>query len=477
MGKFDEIAFIDATEQAELVRKKQVTPIELVDTAIERIERLNPTINAVITTVFEQARESAISKLPEGPFTGVPFLLKDLTASLAGVRTTEGSAFVGDYVPDFDSELVKRFKRAGLVIMGKTNTPEFGLAVTTEPYLFGPTKNPWDTSRTTGGSSGGSAAAVAAGLVPMAHGNDGGGSIRIPSSCCGLFGLKPTRGRNPLGREYGDIISGIVAEHVLTRSVRDSAALLDATTGNEPGDPYWAPPMTRPFLQEVGADPSRLRIALSTIAITGGYVHADCISAVHDAAKLCTDLGHEVEEVSLPISAELYILALASIWTSGCAYSIDHWARKLGRQPTPDKIETATWTLYEMGRQQTASQYLLAIEAAQLISRDMSEFLLSYDILMTPTLNEPPVPIGYFAPAPDDPMQGWLRSGDFSAFTTICNLTGQPAMSVPLTCNVDGLPIGTQFIGRFGDEATLFRLAAQLEEVRPWTGYRPPISA
>ena len=475
MGNLDEITFYDAMAQAELVKEKQVTPLELVNAATERIERLNPTINAVITTAFEQAREAA-GKLPEGPFTGVPFLLKDLTASLAGVRTAEGSAFLGNYVPDFDSELVKRLKRAGLVILGKTNTPEFGLSVTTEPRLFGPTRNPWDTSRTTGGSSGGSAAAVAAGFVPMAHGNDGGGSIRIPSSCCGLFGLKPTRGRNPLGREYGDIIGGIVVEHALTRSVRDSAALLDATSGNEPGDPYWAPPPARPFLLEVGADPGKLRIAYSTTPVMGGSVHADCVSAVHDAAKLCVDLGHDVEETSPPVPAELYILALGSIWTSGAAYSVDHWARKLGREPTPEKIETATWTLYEMGCQQTASQYLLAVEAAQLISRDMSQFLTGYDILITPTLNEPPPPIGYFSPSPDDPMQGWLRSGDFSAFTTLCNLTGQPGMSMPLTWNSDGLPLGTQFIGRFGDEATLFRVAAQLEEARPWANRRPPVS-
>ena len=238
-----------------LVRRKEVKAIELVDAAIDRIERLNPTLNAVVTPMYDLARKAASGPLPDGPFTGVPFLLKDLLASYAGVRFTEGSAFLSDYVPDHDSELVARHKRAGLIVVGKTNTPEFGILPTTEPRLFGPTHNPWDVGRTTGGSSGGSAAAVAAGLVPMAHGNDGGGSIRIPASCCGLFGLKPTRGRNPLGPDYGDMFSGLVAEHAITRSVRDSAALLDATSGPDLGDPYWAPPPARPFLQEVGADP------------------------------------------------------------------------------------------------------------------------------------------------------------------------------------------------------------------------------
>ncbi len=477
MAKTDELAGIDATAQAELVRRGELRPADLVDAAIERIERLNPTLNAVVTPMFEQGRAAAGGLLPDGPFRGVPFLVKDLIASCAGVPMREGSAFLHGLVPGHDSELVKRLKRAGLVILGKTNTPEFGLAVTTEPRLFGPARNPWDPSRTTGGSSGGSGAAVAAGLVPMAHGNDGGGSIRIPSSCCGLFGLKPTRARNPLGPEYGDFISGLVVEHALTRSVRDSAGLLDATSGPDRGDPYWAPPPARPFLHEVGAGPGHLRIAFASTPITGGPVHPDCVSAVHDAAKLCADLGHEVVEASPPVSGELYTLALGTIWTSGCAWTIDRWARLLGRQAAPDQFETATWILYEMGRQQTASSYLFAVESAQIIARGMSEFLTGYDLWLTPTLSEPPAPLGYFAPAPEDPMQGWLRSGDFSAFTTICNLTGQPAMSVPLFWNAEGLPVGTQFIGRFGHEATLFRLAAQLEEARPWAGRRPPLSA
>jgi amidase len=248
----NDLAFLDATAQAELVRNKEVRPIELVDTAIARIERLNPTLNAVVTPMYDLARTVAGGKLPAGPFTGVPFLLKDLMASYAGVKMSLGMKLLRDFVPDHDSELVVRLKRAGLIVVGKTNLPELGILPTTEPLLFGPCRNPWDTERTTGGSSGGSAAAVAAGMVPMAHANDGGGSIRIPAACCGLFGLKPTRARNPLGPDFGDIFSGLVAEHAVTRSVRDSAALLDATAGPDVGDPYWAPPPARPFIQEVG---------------------------------------------------------------------------------------------------------------------------------------------------------------------------------------------------------------------------------
>src|SRR6185369_9512325 len=277
---------------------KEVKPIELIDAAIERIERINPAINAVVTPMFDSARDAASGKLPDGPFTGVPFLLKDLLASYAGVRMTSGSAFLHDFVPTHDSELVARYKRAGLIVVGKTNTPEYGIMPTTEPALFGPSRNPWDVTRATGGSSGGSAAAVASGMVPFAHGNDGGGSIRIPASCCGLFGLKPTRARNPLGPDFGDMFSGLVAEHALTRTVRDSAALLDATSGPDVGDPYHAPAPARPFLHEVGVEPRKLRIAVATSTPSGSPLHPDCVAAVKDAAKLCSDLGHNVEEAS-----------------------------------------------------------------------------------------------------------------------------------------------------------------------------------
>src|SRR3990167_7088504 len=286
-----DVASLDGIAQAALVRTKQVTPAELVEAAIERIERVNPQLNAVVTTLYEQARRAAAGTLPSGPFTGGPFLLQDLVA--------EGAAFVADrYTPAEDSELVRRLRRAGLVIVGKTNTPEFGILPTTEPRLFGPTRNPWARERTAGGSSGGSAAAVAAGLVPMAHGNDGGGSIRIPASCCGLFGLKPTRARNSLGPHYGDQFSGLVCEHALTRSVRDSAALLDATAGPDLGDPYVAPPPARPVRAAGGAPPGRPRAGLATGPAPGAPVHPDCAAAVREAAALCAALGHEVTEAS-----------------------------------------------------------------------------------------------------------------------------------------------------------------------------------
>jgi amidase len=473
----NDVAFLDATAQADLVRRKEVKPIELVDAAIDRIERLNPTLNAVVTPMYDLARKAASGSLPAGPFTGVPILLKDLLAEYAGVRYTEGSAFLRDYVSDHDSELVARLNRAGLIVVGKTNLPEFGLLPTTEPKLFGPSHNPWDTGRTPGGSSGGSAAAVAAGLVPMAHGNDGGGSIRMPASCCGLFGLKPTRARNPLGPDYGEIWNGLVVEHAITRSVRDSAALLDATSGPALGDPYTAPPPACPFLQEVGAEPGRLRIAFTTQSARGTPVHPDCVAAVQDAAALCANLGHEVEEAAPAVNAEVVNSAfLTLVWATAAAI-IDGWAKKTGQTPTPDLFETATWAVYQMGRQQGAAAYILAIRDLHRAGRDVARFFVDHDVWLTPTLGEPPVPLGSFDSPPENPLQGLARVMTFMPFTSISNATGQPAMSVPLYWNADGLPIGTQFVARFGDEATLFRLAAQLEQARPWANRRPPVSA
>lgn len=475
MSSSDQYTFMDATAQAELVRKKEVKPIELVDAAIERIERLNPKLNAVITPMYEQAREAAQGTLPEGPFRGVPYLLKDLVASYAGTRMAWGSAFMRNFVPDHDSELVGRLKRAGLVFLGKTNTPEFGIVPTTEPMLFGATRNPWDLGRTTGGSSGGSAAAVAAGMVPMAHANDGGGSIRIPASCCGLFGLKPTRARNPLGPDVGDLLGGLAVEHAVSHSVRDSAALLDATAGPDVGDPYWAPPPVRPYAQEVGIDPGRLRIAFSTKAPTGSAIHSDCVQAVRDAATLCTDLGHEVSEGAPEINGQLLVRAFTAVWAAGTASGIDGFAFLTGRTPKPDQFEPLTWALYEMGHRTTGSEYLMSRTMLQQISRQVARFFEKYDIWLTPTLAEPPLPLGWFDAAPDNPMRGFERAVDFVPFTPIANATGQPAMSVPLYWNKEGLPVGTHFFGRFGDEGTLFRLAAQLESARPWADRRPPV--
>jgi len=475
MEEWDDLAYLDAIAQAELVRQKKVKPIELVKAAVERIENLNPTLNAVITPMYEYAREQAAGPVPEGPFAGVPFLLKDFLAEFAGVRFTEGTAFLRDYVPNEDSELVKRYKRAGLIIVGKTNTPELAIGITTEPHLFGPTHNPWGTDRTPGGSSGGSAAAVAARMVSMAHGNDAGGSIRIPASCCGVFGLKPTRARNPLGPHYGDIFTGLAAEHALTLSVRDSAALLDATLGPELGDPYWAPPPVRPFLQELGTKPGRLRIAFTSRTPLGTVVHPDCVAAVQDAAALCAEFGHDVIEAAPAFNAELLWQSFTTILSAGFAWGIADWARRIGRTPTSEFFEPFVWSFTQRGRQISAAEYLLALQDLQKLTRDIARFFVDYDIWLTPTLGEPPVPLGTFKFSGGDPFALRRRMAAFSPFTYISNVTGQPAMSVPLYWNGAGLPVGTHFVGRFGDEATLFRLAAQLEEARPWAKRRPPI--
>ena len=479
MPNFEEILDLDATGQAELIRRKEIKPIELVEAAIERVEKLNPDLNLVITTLFDEAKTAAAGKIPDGPFAGVPFLMKDIGAFLAGAPMSMGTALLKGFVPDHDSELTKRFKKAGLIIIGKTNTPEFGLMPTTEPRLFGPSRNPWDVDKSTGGSSGASAAAVASRIVPMAHANDGGGSIRIPASCCGVFGLKPTRARNPLGPDFGDIMSGLVCEHAICRSVQDSAALLDATSGPDIGDPYLAPEPVRPFIEEVGADPGRLKIAFSNEILTGGAIHKDCLAAVNDVASLCRDLGHEVIEVNLTPAGDQndFMHAFNVLWFSGCASTINTIAGIGGITPQADYFEPLTWAIYEIGREFSASDYLMAVRTLQRASRDVCKFFMDYDVLLTPVLAEPPVNIGTFDAPESNPMQAWERVVEFAPFTAIFNATGQPAMSVPLYWNEDNLPVGTHFAGRFGDEATLFRLAAQLEYARPWATRRPPISA
>ncbi|HEU4387988.1 MAG TPA: amidase [Blastocatellia bacterium] len=477
MSLANELAALDATAQAELVRKKELKSQELVETAIQRIDAVNSKLNAVVTTMYDEARAATTGPIPEGPFTGVPFVLKDLLAAYAGVRLTSGSRFLEHFVAPHDAEIVSRYKRAGLVVIGKTNTPEFGILPTTEPSLFGVTRNPWDPSRTTGGSSGGSAAAVAAGLVPMGHANDGGGSIRIPASCCGVFGLKPTRGRNSLAPDFGDMFTGLVAEHAVTRSVRDSARLLDATSGAVPGDPYAAPPPVRPFAEEIRTSPGKLRVAFTIKAATGVPIHEDCVNAVRDAAALCSDLGHDVSEAFPKVDGEKLAQSFMAIWSAGCTWTIDGFAHITGRAPGSEMFEPLTWALYERGKAVRASDYLLAVQWLQGVSRDVARFMLDYDVLLTPTLGEPPVPLGTFDSTPDFALKGMIRAAQFVPFTPICNVTGQPAMSIPLYWNGDGLPVGTHFIGRFGDEATLFRLASQLEQSRPWVNRWPPINA
>jgi amidase len=475
MSLADELAFFDATAQADLVRRGKVQALELVDASISRIESLNPWLNAVITQMFDVARAAARGPLPEGPFRGVPFLLKDLIASYGGVRMVSGSVALQDFVPDHDSELVRRLKRAGLIILGKTNTPELGILPTTEPRLFGASRNPWSPTRIAGGSSGGSAAAVAAGMVPMAHANDGGGSIRIPASCCGLFGMKPTRGRNPLGPDFGDIMSGLVAEHAITRSVRDSAALLDATAGPDVGDPYCTPLPARPFLKEVSTNSGRLRIAFTTTAPGGVPIHADCIRAVEESAKLCADLGHHVTEAAPTLDTEVLRNSFLAVWSVGCAEDIEGVSFLTGRKPDPEQFEELTWALAEQGRAVSGAAYLLAVNALQSIGRQIGRFFVSYDVWLTPTLAEPPLPLASFEPHAGSPLYGLERAIAFSPFTPLCNATGQPAMSVPLFWNTEGLPVGSHFAGRFGEESTLFRLASQLEAARPWSSRRPLI--
>jgi amidase len=474
-----EVIELDATGQAELVRRGEVQAVELVEGAIRRIERLNPTLNAVVTPMFDEALQRARGPLPDGPFTGVPFVLKDLTAQTTGVRYTEGSAFLADNVSAHDQELVLRQRRAGLVVVGKTNTPEFGILPTTEPRLFGPTRNPWDTGHTPGGSSGGTAAAVASGMVPMGHGNDGGGSIRIPASCCGLFGLKPTRARNPNGPALGDGIGGLAADHGLTRSVRDSAALLDATAGADVGAPYWAPPQARPYLREAATEPGRLRIAVTTAAATGVPVHEDCVRAVRETAALCERLGHDVFDLTLPdeVDGDALTEAFLVLYTTGVDLAITGWAHVTGRTPTEADFEPLTWAMRGMGAAHSASLYLLALARLQAFSRQIARMFEGFDVWLTPVLAEPPLPLGSFEAPEDQPILPLLRAGAWVPFTPIANITGQPAMSVPLHWNEAGLPIGSQFVGRFGDEATLFRLAGQLERAQPWAAKRPPVWA
>jgi len=486
----DELVRYDAIGLSELIRKGEITPAELLETTINRIEKVNPRLNAVIYKMYGQARTAAetwslgtkAAKTNDSMFCGIPFLLKDLIAECKGTPFNEGSRAVQGYISNLDSEIVKRHKASGLIIVGKTNTPEFGILTNTEPLIHGPTYNPWDPGLTPGGSSGGSAAAVAAGIMPMAHGNDGGGSIRIPASCCGLFGLKPTRGRNPLGPLFGDIGGGIIHEHAVTRTVRDSAALLDVTSGPDFGDPYYAPPMERPFLKEVGRDVGRLKIGLLTSVPEGWNeetaLHPDCEAAVKDAAQLCEDLGHSVEEVptaqlSYPDLAQTFVL----IFSCFVGHVVAYWERELGKKIMQDEVETVTWDLYQESLKTTGAAYLVATEELQRFSRKTANWYHkgNYDVLLSPTMRIPPTKIGSLQSSPDDPMK-WIRIAlSFVAFTRTQNITGQPAMSVPLYWNKDNIPIGVQFAGCFGDEATLFRLAAQLEQARPWTDKKAPI--
>ncbi len=498
MTGFSEYDAYDGLGLAELVRNGEVTPGELAEEAITRIEKLNPELNAVIHKTYELGREAAARIDPDAPFAGVPFLLKDLLATCAGVPTCNGSRFYEGFVPDHDSEMVKRFKAAGVVILGKTNVPELGMLPVTDPELFGPSRNPWDLTLTPGGSSGGSAAAVAARMVPLAHGSDGGGSIRIPSSCCGLFGLKPTRGRTPLGPDVAEAWQGFSCGHVLTRSVRDSAAMLDAIAGPDPGALYVAPPPRRPFLEEVGRDPGTLRIAFTAEPILPGTVHPGYVAGLERAVALCRDLGHEVVEDAPDIDGSAFARAFLTMVCAETRADIEEAQELLGRKATARDFEPGTWAVALLGSQISAAEFSKALHFLKRTGRRMAPFFQTYDVLLTPTLAGPPLPIGALQPQGAELVAmkalGALNAGGlinaltgidaladevyrFMPYTPPFNTTGQPAVSVPLHWNGDGLPIGMQFVGRFGDEATLFRLGAQLEDAAPWADRVPPIAA
>jgi len=464
---FPEYEKLDALGLADLIKHGEISPTEALDAAIESVELHNPEINAVINKMYDQARAAIAAGLPSGPFTGVPFLLKDLVASYAGVETSNGSEFFRGALAQTDSEIVVRLKRAGLVIFGKTNVPEMGLNTTTEPIRFGATKNPWNKQMSVGGSSGGSAAAVAARMVPMAHGTDGGGSIRIPASLCGMFGLKPTRARNPSGPEAGEGWNGSAAAHAITRSVRDSAALLDATSGPDVGDPYWAPPLVRPLLREVGVDPGKLRIAFTTKAWNGKPVDAECVQSVNEAIKLCASLGHHVEEAT-PAIDEVNREKAHKLFK--CAHTrrlLEMRGAILGRIPTAEDVERYVWHLAEFGRTSSAVDYANAITVMHKTGRVVGRFFKNFDILITPVMCLAPYKLGQLDSNGDpDVLYEYIRST--TAFTSPFNITGNPAMSVPLHTTAEGMPVGVQFVAPFGDEATLFRLAAQLEVAKPW---------
>lgn len=492
MSGFAEYDNYDALGLANLVRAKQVSASELLEEAIERAGRVNPQLNALICERFEEARKDARSGLPDGPFGGVPFLVKDLGPRLAGVPLRRGSRYFEKYVPQEDDEFFVRVKRAGLNIFGKTSTPEFGLLPYTEPRLFGPCRNPWDPQRTPGGSSGGSAALTAAGVVPMAHGNDMGGSIRIPASCTGLFGLKPSRARVP---QNGGPAADMNADLAIARSVRDSAAFLDAVLQDR-GALYQAPPPERPYREEVGRDPGKLRIALVEGAMLGKTIDPRCRIAAREAATLCQRLGHEVE-IAEPDGVDYRAVALAVLlfFASGVGWMMGA-GNPLKKKLRAGDLEPASWAMLVIAHVISADDLTAALQTQLDTAAAFDRFMQQYDVMLMPTLAAPPVRIGELALSKGETAQievlARLRSGplirkaaqtiaeslfDWLPFTPVFNLTGQPAMSVPLYWTQDDLPIGVQFAARLGNEGVLYRLAGQLEAAQPWSGRRPPVHA
>lgn len=477
MSNFYEYSNYDAIGLAELVRKKEVTATELLEEAISRIENSNPIINAVVTKLYDEAKDAISSGLPEGPFAGVPFLLKEFDA-YAGAPITYGSRYFVDNICERDSEIVTRFKNSGLVILGKTNVPELGISATTESKLYGPCRNPFNTSITTGGSSGGSAAAVASGMVPVAHGSDGGGSIRIPASCCGLFGMKTSRGRNPAGPILGEIWNGLVVTHVLSKSVRDSAAFLDITAGPDIGAPYYLKAPKKSFLSQITAKPKELKIAVSDESAFEINVDDECKKAVHETCKTLTDMGHKIEYVSLDYIDDptkfweaFYVVMMANTDST-----INKYTNKTGIVPTHESFEKWTWLNLQWSKYNSATKYVESMQLLHQTGRKIAQLFQKYDLLITPTLAKPPPPIGYL-----DTMLDFeefsKRAAEYFLFSAEFNVSGNPAMSMPLHITTKNIPVGVQFVGKFGDEKTLFQLAAAIEQAKPWIDKIPIIHA
>ena len=470
---FDDYVRRDGMALSEGVRRGDFSAAELVETAIARAELVNGKLNAIAIELFGQGRAAA-SGSPVGPFAGVPFIMKDLNQGLAGVPLTKGSRAFRDNICSCDSETARRFKAAGLMIIATSTTPEFGLTVTTESALFGKTRNPWNLERVAGGSSGGSAALTAAGVVPLAHATDGGGSIRVPASCCGLFGLKVSRGRNPVGMGRTEGWNGLGVSHAVTRSVRDSAALLDATHGPEVGSRYVALPPQGSFLSALERPPRSLKIALQRRTTSGVPVHPDCIAALEDASRLCESLGHVVEEAQPALNGAALHEALITIISAHTAATVSAREIELGRSLAKDELEPITSFLAAGGREATAEDLIRADLACMTAAQTIGEFMTRYDMILSPTLAEPPVRLGTLS-LDIGPQQHGEAVGRFSPFTAVQNQTGQPAMNVPLCWNAEGLPVGVMFAGRVGAEQDLLALAAQLEEARPWFDRRPSI--
>ena len=473
--------WLDATAQADLVRTGQVTPSELLDAAIQRIEAIDPLLNAVNIRRFDHARATAAGELPDGPFRGVPFLLKDLWAAFAGQTLSNGNRALKEAAlpSPVDTTLVSRFRRAGLVTAGRTNSPELGSLPTTEPEAWGPTRNPWHLDHSAGGSSGGSAAAVAAGLVPIAHASDGGGSIRIPASACGLVGLKPSQGRISLGPFRDETALGV--ELCVSRSVRDTARLLDAVHGPGIGDTMIAPPPSRPYVDELGADPGSLRIGLLDHHPFGGPIHPECAQAANDTAALLESLGHRVERAfPEPLANPEFGRRFGALWSTAMALGLERIAEQVGRPLTDDDVELVNRAQADFARHFSAADYAVALAANVAFRRAVQAWWApeadgggGFDLLLTPTLAEPPVPLGTFANDPANPMAPMARAGQYVAFTPAFNSSGQPAISLPLHWTADGLPVGIQLVAAYAREDVLLRVAAQLEVARPWADRRP----